>query len=242
MLVFSGILLFFTLPALLVIPLMPLPAPQGMPANFALFVKLFLVIFYAIPAAIGGWWLYFFNKRSVKDQFRNGATSAVEMTGAPARPLSITIVGWVLLVSGTIGLPFSFLRFPVLFGAFVLAGWHSFLYLLGWCAFQIVAGAGLLKLRRWAWILTVCGLSFGVANALISVLIPGRQARFDEALSLVRIRMGLPEVQLAVPVNFYIWSGLVFGVLFVGVQLWFIVTRKKAFFAAHESPAQPAGM
>jgi len=240
LLVFSGLALFCTAPALVIVPLMPIPQSSDLPANFPIAMKLILEIVYAIPAAIGGWWLYYFNTRSVRDQFRGEAANATgaETGGAPARPLSITIIGWIMLIGGGISLPLSFLRFPVLFGGFVLAGWSSFLYLFGWCAFQVVAGAGLLKLKRWAWMLAVCGLSFGLANALISVLIPGWQARFDEAMSLVRNRMGMPDAQPPLPIHFFFWFGLAFGLLYVGVQLWFVAIHKKDFFPASESPAR----
>jgi len=244
LLVFSGFVLSCTVPALVMVPLMPVPQSSNLPANFSILMKLILEIVYAIPAAIGGWWLYFFNKRSVKDQFRGEAANATgaEAVGAPARPLSITIIGWIMLITGGICLPFSFLRFPVFFFGFVLIGWQTLFYFPVWCVVQIAAGAGLLKLKRWAWALAICLLSFAAANALVSLLMPGSRGRFEQAMSLIQSRMGLPQVPLPVTATLPFWIGLLFGLLFVGVQLWFIVARKDAFVAAQESPAQSAGV
>ena len=240
MLVFSGILLFFTLPVLLIVPWMHLPAPEGTPGNFALFMKVFLVVCYGIPAAIGGWWLYFFNRRSVKDQFR-GSVAAAETSAASARPLSITIIGWILVVGALFVAPFMFLHFPIFFFGYLFDGVLAHVVGFGWCVVQVVAGVGLLRLKPWGRTLAICALLFGMLSGLASLFVPGSHARLQQATALVLDRLGVPHPPGAIQEPVPYWAGLVVGFVIVAVQLWFIVTRKKAFLSGNETPTQSVG-
>jgi hypothetical protein len=127
-----------------------------------------------------------------------------------------------------------FLRFPVLSLGFMLTGWRASLFVWIWSAVQFISGVGLLRLQPWGRTLSICSLSFGIVNSLSSILIPGSQARFEQAMALVRARMDLPQT----PPSFHFPTllGEIFGALFVGVQLWFVVTRKQAFAGAQRTP------
>src|SRR5271155_2866959 len=71
LLVFAGILVLVSLPAVAIMPFISLPNTNAadLPANFMSIVRVGIVLFYAAFAALGGFWLYFFNKRSVTAQF-----------------------------------------------------------------------------------------------------------------------------------------------------------------------------
>ena len=74
MIAFSALLLFICIPGLFIFLMMPFPPPGTVPnpqltKNILMAMRIFLTVFYAMLAALGGWWLYFFNKRSTKEQF-----------------------------------------------------------------------------------------------------------------------------------------------------------------------------
>jgi hypothetical protein len=238
MLVFSGLLLFFNLPGLLIVPLLPMPQPENVPGNFVFAIKLGMGIFYGLLAALGGSWLYLFNKKTVKSQFVRGETSVPSLAHPSRRPLSITIIGWLLVLVPIFALPTLSLRFPVLFLGMVLGGWRAALVMLAWGGAQFAAGVGLLKLRPWGRTLSICVLMFGLFNVLVTILLPGGQARFDQMIAAIQARMGIPMTTIPGLMNSSWRVGLLFGVAFVAVQLWFVVTRKQAFHAEQEASVQ----
>lgn len=241
MVVFGVLLLLFGLPGLVFIPLLPL-GPQGnVPENFVLMIKLGMGAFYGVLAALGGWWLYFFNQRMVKDQFRTAPPGAPGSATPRARPLSISIIGWFLTISAVAVLPVLLLRFPLFFFGFLFTGARAQLVMLAWCGLQFAAGVGLLRLRPWGRTLALCTLSLGMLNGLISMLIPGSQARLQQAMTLTMQRMNMPWLPEQGPMAFQTWSasfwfGLFFGMVFVAVQLWFVARNKQAFYARGDSP------
>jgi len=245
MVVFGVLLLVVGLPGLVFIPLMPL-GPQGnVPENFVLMFKLGMGAFYGVLAALGGGWLYFFNKRTVKDQFRSVPQGTPEPVSSRVRPLSISIIGWFLTVTSVLVLPVLLLRFPLFFFGTLFTGAHAQLIMLAWCGLQFAAGVGLLRLRPWGRTLALCTFSLGMLNGLITILVPGSQARLLQAMTLTMQRLGVPWPPEQGPMLFQTWSasfwfGLVFGVLFVGVQLWFVVRNKQAFYAREDSPGAPS--
>ena len=247
-LVFSGILLFFTVPVLIMLPFLPMPRLEGS-GNIVLAIKLGMSFFYGTIAAIGGGWLYFFNRRSVKEQFRR-QPEAVLLTSAEAiipasspsrRPLSIGIIGWILVVGSCFALPMVLFRLPMFILGFPLTGWRASLTMLIWCVVQGAAGVGLLKLQSWGRTLAICLFLFGLLNCTVLVLVPGVAARFAQANAEMQSRMGLPTTGQGTfapeMTHFFLWFGAIFGAAFTVLQLWFVVTRKQAFTATNEVPA-----
>jgi len=234
-LVFSGFLLLATVPALVIVPAMPMPHTADMPDNFYFFMKMFLVLIYAIPAAIGTWWLFFFNKRSVKDQFRGmeAGVSALSSPQATERPISILIIGWFMVIGACMTLPMPLLHFPMIFMGLLLTSWRGALLIEVWCAAQLIAAIGLLKFRAWGRTLSICILLFGILNVLVTLLLPGRDAKIEEVLAIVQERMGLPITSPVVfrsMMHFSFWAGLFLATAVIAVELWFVVTRKQAFY------------
>jgi hypothetical protein len=193
-------------------------------------------------AAIGGWWLYFFNQRTVSDQFRHlsepgMAISRVSPAHPSRRPLSITILGCLLLIGPVFLVPALLLHLPMLFLGQTLDGWRASLFMLTWCVVQGAAGVGLLKLRPWARILAIGTFLFGMLNCL-SMALPGSMSRLQEMNTAMQARMGLPAATGPPEImHIGMWMGVVFGMALMAVQIWFVVTRKQAFSAIPETPA-----
>jgi hypothetical protein len=213
-------------------------------------------------AALGGFWLYFFNGRNVKAQFVGQqplATSASPelFAGAPyaghrpssrARPLSITIIGWFLLVGSALTplcilfnkILFSGVQIPLFLFGFFVSGRGAYAILVMWMAIQLVAAVGLLKLKRWGWFATIALQCLGILNSTLMVAIPANRARFQQLMEImsasVTARMPQPH---PLPLAFPMWIGVATSLPIVVLILWFLVTRKQAFFSEAQDLSLP---
>lgn len=250
MIVFAALLALFTLPSALMMAFIPLPVPKdpNLPANFTLILRGGFVLFYGLLGALAIFWLYFFNRRSVKAQFQT-KQAASEGSGpspseigntpalaGPARPLSITIIAWFLIVASAIS-PFSLwymhamfhgTPIPMFFIGFFVSGSPAILILLFWMAAQVIAAVGLLKLRNWARLATIGLQVLGVVNVLLVVGVPAHLARFQRIMNSAVASMNLRTPQ-PLPAGFPVWIGMVASLPLFCVILWFLVTRKRAF-------------
>jgi hypothetical protein len=124
-LVYAAIRVFISLPLAVIMAIIPLPNTPGAndpnpPLNIMLVVRVGMSLVYAVFAALGGYWLYFFNTQKVKAQFRGQQpfteSAQSELAGLPSansavrfgpdqysRPLSITIIGWYLIIGSALG-------------------------------------------------------------------------------------------------------------------------------------------
>ena len=247
-LVFSGFLLVISLPGIGMMLLVPFPTPPDV-ADPALMQRVMaatrvgMIVVYGLLAALGGWWLYFFNSRAVKDQFGSARTPeaaspaawapAAVGSAAPKRPISITIIAYISLIGACVLPVVQVMHVPMMFLGFVFTGWKASLIIMGFMTVQLLMAYGLLQLEPWGRGLAIYYFNFAIFNSIISVILPGAQSRFDEATALIQGTTGLP----ASPVKFPIWSGLIFGLPIIAIQLWFVVTRKQAFERPHGSSA-----
>jgi hypothetical protein len=242
MLVFSALLLFVCIPGLLMFLFMPFPPPGTAPSpeltkEMLGATRIFMVVLYGILAALGGWWIYFFNKRSTKDQFLKVRIPGLEgMPGGEvispyARPLSITLIAWWLLISGFIGVLGLSVNPPVFFLGYFFKGTYASMLMLALALVQSLIGFGLLKLRPWGRTLAIYYFQFLIFNSLTMVLIPGTQARFEQAMSEMLSDMqgtlGTPPSPMHIP----IWFGVIFAVPLLSLLLWIVVSRKDVFQA-----------
>jgi hypothetical protein len=253
MIVFSGLLLVMAMPGLLMMLVMPLPTPpvpavpNGEPIppleHLMTAVRVVMAVFYALLALLGGWWLYFFNSRPIREQFRGAGTAAstwasdalapTALPGSPKRPLSITLIAYLALL-GACMVPFlRVFNMPVNFLGFYFTGAQASLIVIGYMSAQFLMGYGLLKLEKWGRSLAIYYFNFAIFNSIISVILPGAQARYQEATAAMQSSMGLPPSQFQVP----IWFTLVFSLPAIVIQLWFVITRRQAFEGPHSSLA-----
>jgi|HubBroStandDraft_1064217.scaffolds.fasta_scaffold44255_2 hypothetical protein len=233
MLIFGGLLIFFDLPGLVIVPFIPMAAQNGLPSNFVLGVRVVMEIFYAALAALGGWWLYFFNKKAVRAQFANDAAPADFPASINRRPLSIAIIGWYLLASSVIFLSIAGFRFPLFLFGYLIRGNLVVGVLAVYAAIHILAGIGLLKLRPWGRTLTICYFSLVILQTILSAALPGSGARFQEAMAELTTRFNLPPTTI----HFSLWFSVLSVVPLYVVLLWFLITRKRFFKGSQETPS-----
>lgn len=239
MLVFSALLLFVALPGMLLFLFVRLPIPENSPnpamTQHALSIARFgLVGFYALVAALGAAWLYYFMRPAVKNQFTT--TGSVSMSDritaatqpgsySRGRPLSITIIAG-FLGFGAVSLPIVLLmHLPMMFLGFFFEGPQAFLVVLGYGSVQAAVAYGLWELKPWGRSLAIYYFNFAIFNAVISVILPGAQARYEAAMNVMANTLGTPPSPMQIP----LWFTLIFALPFIALQLGFVIASKKAF-------------
>jgi hypothetical protein len=255
LLVFAGFLVCVSLPAAALMAVIQFPNTHdpNLPVNFMPAIRIGMALFYGMFAALGGFWLYFFNTSSVKVQFQarmpvpesaagdlflGAAVPAPSVSQSP-RPLSITIIGWFLLIGSAfapLGLLmnralFPGMQVPFYFLGFFFFGWTGYLVLLVWMAAQMAAAAGLLKLRSWGLFGTIALQCLAAINAGLLLAIPAHRARFQHIMETMTASMNARMPQAA-PFDFPAWFGFAAAFPMVVVILWFLITRRHAFTSA----------
>jgi hypothetical protein len=264
-LVYAAILVFISLPAAAVMAFVPIPNPPSVNGpnpqfNIVLMIRVGGTLLYAMFATLGGFWLYFFNTQKVKAQFRRQqpftAAAQSEVPGLPsptsgvrfgpdhhARPLSITIIGWYLVIASALGPLFIVfnsaflpgLRLPFFFLGVFLFGTSAYLLLVIWTAVQIIAAVGLLKLKSSGLYTTIALQCLGLLNIVMIVAIPANRLRFQQIMDTVRFSATGHMYHSAPMVP--MWIGLLGSLPLIAVILFFLISQKNAFSPPGSAPA-----
>jgi hypothetical protein len=185
-------------------------------------VRVGIAAFYGAMAVIGAWWLLLFNSGPTKQYF-------AERPAAPgSRPLSISIIGWYLLVSAVGTAAAAILRMPGMLFGLILTGWAALAIYTVFTAVQIYLGASLLQLQEPARVASIVWFGLLAANSVMTVVLPGFAGRMQivqQALPAF-LRVG----QQPVPIE---GTGgmMLMGTLIVAAPIWFLVRRRAAFRA-----------
>jgi hypothetical protein len=103
--------------------------------------------------------------------------SAVATHTLPVRPISMTVIAILMLVSGGSSLITAIIPIPLFLCGMILSGWRAHLFIAGLGLLYLVAGYGLLKLSRAAWMLSFVLILVGLANSA-ALILPTVRARF----------------------------------------------------------------
>lgn len=222
MLIFGGLLVCTSVVSAAMV-LLIMPMTQGaMPAEAANWGIAVVLVFYGMLAVVGGWWLYLFNKKSVKEQFLRTEPAKPES----GIPLSIAIIGGLMLFGAASCVVAAVMRWPVMLLSLVLTGWAAVAVYALYAVAQAAIGVGLLRLNPLSRVAGLYFFAFALVNNLLFLLLPGRDARMEAAMDAMSQAMKTPLPQMANPP--WILGVAVSGVLTILV-LWFLVTRKPAF-------------
>jgi hypothetical protein len=220
-LVFAVLLTFMSAGGMLMILFVPLPAaPEGNPAATTM-VRFGLATVYGAFTAIGVWWLVLFNRRGANEYFEGR-----EPVSEGARPMSVTLIAWYLLLGAAITAVAAILRSPAALFGVVITGWVAPAIYAVLAAVQIYLGTGLLHLQEEARIGAIAYFCFGVANSAVSLLRPG----YVEMIRQVQAAMprffpaGAPS-DIYGTMRFF---GLATAVI-IAVPIYFLVRRRSAF-------------
>jgi hypothetical protein len=225
MLIFASLLALsiFGAPMMLLIPFPPTP---GADATLMTGIRIGMATFYVVLGAVGIWWLVLFSRPSVKLQFSGGHPVADE----GGRPLSISIIAWLLLL-GAAFMPFAlFARMPAIFLGSLLSGWAAALVYATYLIVCLYLGIGLLRLKPLVRTLTIYYSIFAIVNMAFFYLRPGYDARMAAVMNANNFfHSPQPVAVPALPI-FVITSAM------MGVQIYFLATRKRAFDGTTAGP------
>jgi hypothetical protein len=225
---------FFGLFGAVMVTIMPMPTPPGreVPHGFMAAMGAIMAAWCLIQMAVGIWWLVFLNRKAVKEQFLGeGVTQAVG-----GRPVSITVIAWLMTVSGAISLPYSVVTSsPAWFLGMIIHGWLGKVVLLLFSLAILVIGILLLRLKPYGRTFAVWSQVFGVFNGAVSFLLPGASARFNVLTQEIARKH---QVSFPVLPSSVLWVGFAIGTLAAGLQLYFLITRKEAYLRAAAARAQ----
>lgn len=194
MLVWGGVMAFLCGIALVFLLFVPLPeGPEDSPLSPNV-LRLIVSFAYGIPMAIGVWWLWLFNQRSVKEQF--AASGSVEGTdrvaAVPRCPVPLAILaGFSIFSMGTTLLLFPMMHLPInmiLFG-FRFHGIPGAVVFVVSSVLFLTGSIGMLRLKRWSYPLMLGQYFFWMASGTISLLSPNFERNVQEVFS----QMNLPE-------------------------------------------------
>ncbi len=126
---------------------LPTSQPAADPHIMAI-IFMVLAAIYLIIAAIGTWWLVYFNLRSTREPFSNSSIDAASSSGFDRVPTAIKILGCFLLFSSLSCLLCALLPYPAFLLGFILPHAASHILYVGSAILVAFAGYGLLRLKE----------------------------------------------------------------------------------------------
>jgi len=122
-----------------------------------------------------------------------------------------------------------FMHAPAFLMGFDFRGWEATLFFLALGTLDAVLGIGLLRLAPRSRIPAICFFLFRIINTLLTFLLPGPRARFEEGIGVMQASLGQHSARRSP-----MWFGPVVELSIMAVILWFLFTRKEAFLAADD--------
>jgi hypothetical protein len=238
-LIWGGMCAFFGVIGTVFVLLIPLPVapntPELTPEATAM-MRIFVVLIYLVPLAMGIWWLILFNLKSVKAQFASTAfPDDPSVPKKPSCPLPIAVLAWFYVASilNLLFLPFLPSKFPLFIFGIVLAGPLGRAILILSVLVFFACGIGLLKLKSWSYSLTIGLQLFWLASSAVSMLSPNYKNAMDSYAREIQASMHLPETGVSVPAfsQIYDWS-LILGLIIAGGLLGMLVYYRPRFLEA----------
>jgi hypothetical protein len=229
-LIFAVLLTFMGVSAGLAVLVVQLPAQPNVTQSTMNAIRWGMAGFYGLLAAIGVWWLVLFNLRSTKEYFVQEATSA-----PPARPLSVSVIGWYLLISSLFLAVPAVIRLPAFVLGVVVTGWAGLAVYTVLAAAQVILGAGLLRLRELARVGAIVYFCWMALNSVVTWALPGYEAKMQRMLrEMPRLFPAGAPAQMPQPM----WVFMLMGIAFMAIPVWFLVRQRAAFVkvAAAGSP------
>ena len=243
LLIWGGCCVFFGVfggAVALFMPLAGAPGMPEMPPGALQEFRLAMVCIYGMPALIGAWWLFLFNRKNVKAQFTG---EAVELAAQkPRPPLPISILAWLYITTAAhiVILPFLPFSMPlILFGHYFSGSVATGSYVVLCLVFTVV-GIGLLKLKPLSYSATIGLNLFFLASGIVTIVNPNYSSQMQSLYQQFQNSMHLPAGPVYAP-NFSQsrWSayfGLLISVAVIGLLLYL----RRPFLEAADRASQNA--
>jgi hypothetical protein len=219
-LVFAAFLVFMGASALLGVLVMPFPSPPGVSVSARAMqnIRWAIAASYGALALIGAWWLVLFNTRATKQYFAER-----EPARESARPLSIGIIGWYLLVCAAGTALAAVFRVPTMLFGLIVTGWSAVALCTALVAIDIYLGAGLLRLQERARLWSIVYFCAVAANSVVSLARPGIMQQMQQAApAFFPTAAAMPQMG-----NMWVFGPI--SAAAFAVPIWFLVRRRAAF-------------
>jgi hypothetical protein len=184
------------IPIVLLMPFGQMPnAPTVEPGVFSL-VRVFLIIVYGVPLAIGVWWLILFNRKNIKAKFAGAAPSAsLTAEARPRCPVAITVLAWFFIGSAAniVIYPFFPFRMPLILFGYIFPGVSMTSFVILSCLLLLVAGIGLLKLQRWSYPFAIGLQLLFLTNGVLTFLNPNFERVMADVIKQTNNAMHLSD-------------------------------------------------
>jgi hypothetical protein len=232
---------FGTLVSRSVLPTLQAQQPATDPHLMSI-LFLFMAAINLLIAAVGSWWLVYFNLRSVRELFANPLSLPATVAGTSSRfsqtPTAIKIIGGFLLLSSVCCLFCVLLPFPAFFLGVILSPPTTHILYLCFAALTGWMGYGLLNLKESARLATIAFQLLGCANVALALL-PWYRTQFSlymtQLIAAMPTMPSQPRIFLDYTVTLIfiscIWSLIVYGLV-----LWLLHRHRAAF----KSPVPPS--
>jgi len=238
-LVFSVLLVLGGICGAPIFLLIPLPPTPGTDPRFLTYFRVVMTGFYALLAAIGIWWFILFTRRSVRVQF--GADSSMVAASPysvpnrpPRRPISITVIAWLMIVGAAFAPLNLWLHPPVPFLWMMLSGSWAALYTVTYAVVALYVGIGLLRLKPICRTMAIYLYSFFLFSSALFYAAPGRDTRLHTLMNWNPLLLPHPDFQI--PIAIPLISGFL-GLGLLVALIYFLVRSKPAFESAPQSAA-----
>lgn len=197
----------------------PPPSTVTQGPEFERFARMAMLAFDAAWLIGGTGFLFFFLRPKTAEQFNGSGPAVAHAT----RPLSITIIAWLMIVSGVFMLPWpSFsLNLPAFFLGITFGGLASKLFYLAYMTAYVAVGVGLLRERPVALTAAIVLHALALINSL-TMAVPSVWANYQRVIRSMSPMFAneptRPSVQF-----FSVGSGIVVGSLI----LYFLLKAKR---------------
>jgi hypothetical protein len=221
MIIFAVLLVGMGGSALVGIAFIRMPETPNVAPGALQYARIAIALFYAALTVIGAWWLLLFNSSSTKQYF---AGEAIEAPGA--RPLSISIIAWYLLIGALATSIAAILQAPGMFFGAIFTGWTAIAIYTLFTAVQIYLGTGLLRLEEPSRLASLAYFGVMAANAMVTALLPGFAARMQTMMQQMPslARAGQPQLNME-----NVAPLMLCGTLLIVFPVWFLIRRRAAF-------------
>jgi hypothetical protein len=231
---------------------MPMQLPKVNAADtshFMMFLRIFLFVFYGIPACVGIWWLVLFTRTRVAEAFTSPGQYAPAMDASgfsqqevptaaqqqkrPTCPLPLAIVAGFFIFGAVCMALFVFVPLPAdvplfIFGhAFGGAAGRLILILFG--LVSGVAGVGIFKLKPWALYTEIVLQCVGLLNCVVTFLSPSYAPAMRAAME--KMYSQNPGFAGANPFlsDTYFRSSMIFATVLLGTVLFVLLWQRSRF-------------
>jgi hypothetical protein len=217
-----------------VMPMLPGPADDLKTPGFKAVVTVTMLIGLGI-AALGVFWLYYFNRTTTKLAFAiaagdTGSLEGIQIDGQSV-PTSIAVIAAFALLGALGSLPGLFLNSPALMFGFAMRGVPAKAIYVLLVLLQLYAGIALVQLNSAGRTVAIALHSLWLLNSATFAFIPATRLskfvaevpRWGQAQSSSRFELGSHSMLLLMR------AGGAFGVLTSATILYFLVTRGWAF-------------